>query len=671
MKKYFIIALVSLVFLPSIYAQGNLALQLDGIDNKLSIGQDTLKDYWTLEAWIKGDGNEWKELEPIISGGDYGDLNTVDYFPLTIKNGKLHNEGANISSLNKLSNNEWIHIAATSDGSSTVIYINGEEAARRDSSTSILPSAIGIDQDGKAIFGGLIDEVRIWSNSLSSEQIKQWMYCAVTPEHPQFEELKGYYPFDDIKEGVAVNRVGRGHQSYHLRSGRFDYYGDKPLAVAVVNDNILFENYNQKQKLFNATVIASEWDSDQGEKDEQILKVRIIVDGDKDPLELSSIELDLSECSNLDDIESLNLYYTGSSPRTTIREKLCETKTKLKKDLKLKIDGKFALKSGVNYFLLTADIASNATLGNVVKITVPNVVLSKSKITPIPDIEALDKQIYVNSKTNSDIFRIIQWNIWHGGVHVKDGQIRVAELIKDSNADIVMMQESYGIQQFLKKTLGFNMLTASDSDNLSLLSRFPLENLETKKAFYSNPAYVTLPMGKEVLLNNCWLRYSYKPEYTCDYGMTGLDTDVWVAEDSTRPLFDIEENFKNDITPYIKDGMDVIVGGDFNSGSHLDWTERAAHHHFGYVADLPVSKYMLDKGYTDTFRALNPDEVVRPEGTFAVIFGHLQNSRIDFIYYKGAGIRPIFSKIVRTTYEIDDVWTGDHAAVLTTFEVVK
>ena len=129
----------------------------------------------------------------------------------------------------------------------------------------------------------------------------------------------------------------------------------------------------------------------------------------------------------------------------------------------------------------------------------------------------------------------------------------------------------------------------------------------------------------------------------------------------------------NDIDPIIKtNDMPVIVSGDFNSGSHLDWTARAATLHNGYgPVAFPISKLMLTRGYTDSYRAINPNEVSHPAGTFAAIFGHLQTSRIDYIYYKGRDIKPIASKIIRTAPEIDDVWPSDHAAVLTIFELSK
>jgi endonuclease/exonuclease/phosphatase (EEP) superfamily protein YafD len=78
---------------------------------------------------------------------------------------------------------------------------------------------------------------------------------------------------------------------------------------------------------------------------------------------------------------------------------------------------------------------------------------------------------------------------------------------------------------------------------------------------------------------------------------------------------------------------------------------------------------MQDRGYIDSFRKLNPDEVTHPAGTFAAIFGHLQTSRIDFIYYKGEKLEPLASKIIRTAPEIDDVWPSDHSAVFTVFKL--
>ena len=214
------------------------------------------------------------------------------------------------------------------------------------------------------------------------------------------------------------------------------------------------------------------------------------------------------------------------------------------------------------------------------------------------------------------------------------------------------------------------MRTASLKDNLVLLSRYPMVTKPSFNTFNSNPARIMLPGGQPLLVNACWLRYSYRPSYTDCFPNPGQNTDLWVAEDSILPMADVKNILFRDTYPVLAgEDMPVIIGGDFNSCSHLDWTGRAASLHYGYgPVSFPTSSYMYEQGFIDSFREMNPDELARPEGTFAGIFGHLPNNRIDFIYYKGACLRAVSSKIIQTSPEIDDVWASDHSAVLTVFE---
>lgn len=72
----------------------NLALCLDGKDNNVRTGMGILEPEWTLEAWIRGNDTLWNEMEAIIGGGEYSELNWVDHLPLAVKNGKLYSAGA-------------------------------------------------------------------------------------------------------------------------------------------------------------------------------------------------------------------------------------------------------------------------------------------------------------------------------------------------------------------------------------------------------------------------------------------------------------------------------------------------------------------------------------------------------------------------------------------------
>lgn len=651
----------------------NLALHLDGKDNNVRTGIGIINAPWTLETWIKGDDNSWKDLEVIFGGGEYSELNITDNLPLVIVKGRLHSTKADLWSKEVL-DNQWHHVALTCDGSVTRLYLDGEVADSKPLAVSVLPGALGVNESAPSAFGGLLDEVRIWHTSLPAEIIREWMYKPITPAHPQFKTLTAYYNFDDGLDDSSTNWTGRGDQAYHLRNGRIDYKGTLPMAHTVVNNNPEFATPSRPQELFNAVVVESEWDADQATQGDQILKLRIAVTGEQAPLRLTELVLDLSQLTSISDLSQVHIYYTGNKARSNTRTELFGTGKAPKGKMRFKApNGAVELMPGINYILVTADIADKAVVGNKIKMSVPSFKLNKTSYIPEVSTGQIEKRITCNSTNNPNIVKVLQWNVWHGGVHVgDDGRSRIIDLLKASNADIITMQEGYGGQQRFCDSLGYHIQTPSSQDNLVLFSRYPLTAIPTAKTFNSNPAMITLPNGRQLLLNACWLRYAYRPEYSCNYPNTGHDPRIWVAEDSTLALADMQHILEKDTKPYLPDeDTPVILGGDFNSCSHLDWTQAAAPLHFGYgPVPFPTTRYLQEEGYKDSFREINPNEVLRPEGTFAVIYGQLQVSRIDFLFYKGKGIKAIASKIVKTTPEIDDVWASDHAAVLTTFEVI-
>ena len=646
--------------------KSNLALHLDGKDNNVRTGMGILESSWTLESWFKGDDCQWDSLEVIIGGGEYSELNWVDYLPLVIKEGRLHSTRTNLSSPRTL-DDQWHHAALTCDGRQTILYLDGKQVAKADTATAILPGAIGV-HDVYYTFGGLIDEVRIWRTALPEQTICHWMNRPVEATHPAFKKLWGYYNFNDLKDETSVNWVGKGHQAYHIRNGRNKYNEKAPLAYAVPNDNPAFKEYSGKQQLFNAVVIQSEWDADQGSKDDQALKLRIAVQGSKNPLKLTELKLDFTGTTNLTDIEQIHIYSIGNEARSAQRKELFGNGHTPKRSMILHPapGEEIPLQSGINYFLLTFDVRKEAVPGHTLHASIPFIRLNGKRIIPETSTEEVHKQVTCNSQAHSNIIKVLQWNIWHGGIHLgNEGQQRVLDLIRSTRADVVMMQEAYGIQRMLADSLGYHLKTHSLKDNLAMYSRFPLETIAWREPFKSNPAKITLPNGKRVMLIDCWLRYAYRPEYTSGYAEKGLDPSVWIAEDSILALPDIQNIYTKDIVPNLETGMPVIITGDFNSCSHLDWTERAKPLHQGYgPVNFPVSRYMQENGFKDSFREKNPDEVTYQGGTVAAIYGQMQMSRIDFIYYKGK-LKALSSKIVRTAPEIDYVSSSQKPALLT------
>src|SRR5262249_37489705 len=84
-----------------------------------------------------------------------------------------------------LTANTWAHLAATYDGATTRIYVNGtlvtNKAQTGTITTSTNPLQIGGDSLYGGYFAGRIDEVRIYNRALSVAEIQSDMNSAVTP----------------------------------------------------------------------------------------------------------------------------------------------------------------------------------------------------------------------------------------------------------------------------------------------------------------------------------------------------------------------------------------------------------------------------------------------------------------------------------------------------------
>ncbi|NET39878.1 MAG: hypothetical protein F6K19_49320, partial [Cyanothece sp. SIO1E1] len=193
--------------------------------------------------------------------------------------------------------------------------------------------------------------------------------------------------------------------------------------------------------------------------------------------------------------------------------------------------------------------------------------------------------------------KVMAWNIWHGG-HRYGQQVgvqRVIETIKDAQPDIVGLIETYGSGEVIADSLGYHFYLISS--NLSIMSRFPI--LETVKAFRPfNFGGARLKIGEqqELLFLNTWLHYL--PDYlsTVEKGKLTAE-ELVLAEADTRhaevkQILSETQRWWNST-----DHIPVIMSGDFNSGSHLDWTAATKDIHAGYQVSWPVSMEMEQAGF--------------------------------------------------------------------------
>jgi hypothetical protein len=115
---------------------------------------------------------------------------------------------------------EWVHIALVHSGGVLRAYKNGVEVGSQPSGTTLqpYPPAQPIVYVGGMIIGtrnytfqGQLDEVRLWNTGLSAETISNWMSTVVTPAHPNWANLAGYYQMSDGSGITLTDDSGRNH----------------------------------------------------------------------------------------------------------------------------------------------------------------------------------------------------------------------------------------------------------------------------------------------------------------------------------------------------------------------------------------------------------------------------------------------------------------------------
>jgi hypothetical protein len=115
-----------------------------------------------------------------------------------------------LTSTTSLSPNTWYHVAGTFDGTTMRLYINGVLNNSMAMPGSVLGSgafSIGRDYDNTRILNGVVDEVRVWTRTLTAAEIAA-NACAVSPTAAG---LAGYWKLDDGTGTIAADASGKNH----------------------------------------------------------------------------------------------------------------------------------------------------------------------------------------------------------------------------------------------------------------------------------------------------------------------------------------------------------------------------------------------------------------------------------------------------------------------------
>ncbi len=263
-----------------------------------------------------------------------------------------------------------------------------------------------------------------------------------------------------------------------------------------------------------------------------------------------------------------------------------------------------------------------------------------------------------------DGFRVMDFNIWHGGHEFGEevGVQRVIEVIKEADPDIIGIIETYGSGEEIADALGYYFHLRSS--NLSIMSRYPIEDTyDFYDSFKCSAASIRVSKSQKINYINLWL--NYLPS-THDQVVVRKDKveDIVAGEWTTRAS-ELQGIMDNAQTMTSDTKTPMIVSGDFNSDSHLDWCESAKDLHYGYVLPWPTSMLMQEMGFKDSYREIYPDPVKHPCLTWSPFSKLDLQYRIDFIYYKSSDIKATSAQMI-DHHPIR--FPSDHAAITTDFK---
>ena len=313
-----------------------------------------------------------------------------------------------------------------------------------------------------------------------------------------------------------------------------------------------------------------------------------------------------------------------------------------------------------------------------------------------------------NEKIISKEFRVLSFNILQSGGNAANvgfynkayGGSRmdeIVEVIKDTNADVVGLQELYNAGGKLVKAMGKGWRI-----NGTILSKHPIEVLDKGDQYFTVCRIRPRNRKNIIVINTHWWPIKYGPDVigklarksALPKNIEKFKKEVSLQSVPAKGKRGYQRTV-NAIKKYLDAGETVFVTGDFNEASDLDWTEkyesqgvsRVVNKDAGQAVVLSVpwigSKKIRQTGLKDAYRQVFPDEIKKTGNTWTAIYpektpgrqpySHQVLSRIDFVYFGGKGVKVKDAAVVGEDKDCEIIykrrWPSDHRAVLGVFEL--
>lgn len=294
-----------------------------------------------------------------------------------------------------------------------------------------------------------------------------------------------------------------------------------------------------------------------------------------------------------------------------------------------------------------------------------------------------------NDEPSSNL-TVATFNTWGAGLNNGQPIAHTVAVMNAIDADVFTLQEvraespecadqicppaGPSVADDLAQALGYYVYEQSGTNDAlwanAILSRYPILS-----ALPEDLGVLIDVDGRRIAVLNAHLPdYPYQPYQVVgiEYGDAPMLRDEMSAIDAALDARGAAVNLLLEVIGRVKGADLIVVCGDFNEPSHLDWTDRAvqAGRHPMKVR-FPASTKLSETGFVDAYRDVWRDEVAFPGFTWTptapIDDRNEHHDRIDFIYLKDTDLRVMSASVVGESLATSDIvvepWQSDHRAV--------
>jgi len=427
------LALFLAFLLQTSLAQNGNYLSLDGssgyviVDDHHDLDIDTGEDY-TITCWVRSSSITGfpRMIHKRVTGAGTGYELMADpagNYAVNFENTGNTNVGSPAWSMTAVLDGTWHHAAMvvnTADNSNT-LYIDGivqpdcTSVNAQIGSTNFANAVdlyFGFDTFNNSYLHGCLDEIRFWSNALTSEDILDDMENVLIGSEAN---LIAAWDFENVVDQTVPDLSDNDHP------------GTLVGGASVIDPN-------EPMTYLSTTLEQTTLPTGRGNENARVLLLNVQTTGALSPIGVSNIDLTIGD-TDLSNIINVNVYFTGSSNRLNMDMPFGSASPSVET---VSVSGFQTLTGASNYFWVTYDISPDATEGDVIDATCEAVTVDGNVETLASTIAEGERVILLDHGTlysfgeyNSTAYRIPAICTAPDGSLIAAGDARI-----DNNTDL-------------------------------------------------------------------------------------------------------------------------------------------------------------------------------------------------------------------------------------------